>query len=284
MSEKIVLLEPKNFLANLAEYIIDRCKAGEKIENFILIMPNRRSGVYLRYFITQKIGKSVILPMIFSIDDFVDYHYENFITRDKKLNEPDALYVLYNLYKDYLGALDFWEFAPLGKRIYNDFEELKIYRRTKEEIQAVLMDLDLPDNSKTRILLENYPAVYERFYDTIYKNGFSTRSMRYFLTAEKIDWERDYKDFSLVMCLPFLLTESEKLFLRKALNSENFTLVLQNSKFVLDEFKNQFEENLPPIAVSSEQSLLPRDLQVELISTDDDISEIYLVANKLANF
>uniref|UniRef100_A0A7V3ZYU1 PD-(D/E)XK nuclease family protein n=1 Tax=candidate division WOR-3 bacterium TaxID=2052148 RepID=A0A7V3ZYU1_UNCW3 len=284
MSEKIVLLEPKNFLANLAEYIIDRCKAGEKIENFILIMPNRRSGVYLRYFITQKIGKSVILPMIFSIDDFVDYHYENFITRDKKLNEPDALYVLYNLYKDYLGALDFWEFAPLGKRIYNDFEELKIYRRTKEEIQAVLMDLDLPDNSKTRILLENYPAVYERFYDTIYKNGFSTRSMRYFLTAEKIDWERDYKDFSLVMCLPFLLTESEKLFLRKALNSENFTLVLQNSKFVLDELKNQFEENLPPLAVSSEQSLLPRDLQVELISTDDDISEIYLVANKLANF
>ncbi|MDI6850565.1 MAG: PD-(D/E)XK nuclease family protein [bacterium] len=282
-SEKIILLEPKNFLSNLAGYIVDKCEAGEKIENFIFIMPNRRSGVYLRYFITQRIGKPVVLPMIFSIDDFVDYHYENFIKRDKKLNEPDALYVLYDLYKDYLDTMVFWDFVSLGKRIYNDFEELKIYRRTKEEIQAVLTHLDLPENSRTRILLENYPAVYETFYDTINKNGFSTRSTRYFLTAEKIDLERDYKDFSVVMCLPFLLTESEKLFINRALDSENFTLVLQDSKFALDEFRNQFGEDLFPLAVSTEHPLLPQDLRVELIPTDDDISEIYLVADKLAN-
>ncbi|MEO0238654.1 MAG: PD-(D/E)XK nuclease family protein [candidate division WOR-3 bacterium] len=282
MDEKVVLLEPRNFLSNLAEYLIKNAEQDKKLSNFVIILPNRRSGVYLRYFISQKIGNPVILPMIFSIDDFVDYYYENFVKMDKKLAEHDALYILYTLYKDFLKELDFWDFATLGRRIYNDFEELKIHRRTKEELKLVLHDLDLPENSKTKILLENYPTVYEDFYNRINELGYSTRSSRYFVVADRINLERDFPEFQIVLCPPYLLTESERLFLEKAFNSVNFLLVLQKSKFVLEEFTIQFGKDLLGRDSTFEEPPLPQDLRVELISTDDDISEIFTIADRLS--
>ncbi len=282
MNEKVVLLEPRNFLSNLAECLIENAHQGKKLSNFVIILPNRRSGVYLRYFISQKIGNPVILPIIFSIDDFVDYYYENFVKMDKKLAEHDALYILYTLYKGFLKELDFWDFATLGRRIYNDFEELRIHRRTKEELKLVLHDLDLPENSKTKILLENYPIVYEEFYNRINELGYSTRSSRYFVVADRINLERDFPEFQIVLCPPFLLTESERLFLEKALSSENFLLILQKSKFVLEEFNIQFGKDLLGRDYTFEESPLPQDLKVELISTDDDISEVFTIAERLS--
>ncbi|MGB4730163.1 MAG: hypothetical protein WBI42_05185, partial [Candidatus Hydrothermia bacterium] len=74
-SKKFFLLPTRDFLKSLADdFVKYALQSGEPISRFIFIMPNRRSGVYLKYYISKRLNSPSFAPQVFSIDDFIDFY------------------------------------------------------------------------------------------------------------------------------------------------------------------------------------------------------------------
>lgn len=280
---KFILLPSRDFLPELAEeFIRYQSKSGKEFSDFLFIMPNRRSGVYLKYYISKRIKGPAFSPEIFSLEDFIDFYYENFVIADVKISLWDALYLLFEIFKEQEIFSDFLDFMPFGEKIFKDFEDFKIYRKNKDAIRTVLQDLELPAISKTKRILESYSEAYDRFYDLVVEKGFSTRSLRYFRVSDEIKNEGWLSEKQICLCPPFLLSESEKILLEKLLEWDNFSVLLQKSKFVLDEYEAYIKRH--DFILEQDLRSLKKfqgNVKVDFVPTDDDLSEAFVLEKNL---
>ncbi len=276
-NEKITWFKPRGFIEQMADFLLDKSRSEEDITNFIVILPNRRSGIYLKYFIGKKLAKTAFLPTVFSIDDFVDYYYESFIKADVKFDFWNAVYLLFEIFKEKSAQeLDFWDFVLFGGKIFNDLEEFKMFRLDSHKLREVFYGLDFPEKSILRFFLNSYPDVYEEFFKRIRKQGFSTRSSRYFDVADRIDPEIDLRGKKIFINPPFLLTPNEKIILEKLEKADDFYLILQDVEPVRESFGKSDRSGRERISGD-----FLDDLRVTLIPTDDDISEIFVLGELL---
>lgn len=284
-SKKFFLLPTRDFLKSLADdFVKYALQSGEPISRFIFIMPNRRSGVYLKYYISKRLNSPSFAPQVFSIDDFIDFYYENYILSDVKITSWDAEYLLYDIFKKLDVFSDFWEFVPFGSKILRDFEDFKINRRNTGDLQSVLIDVDLPNTVKIKRVLDIYPDAYEEFYRNLAEMGFSSRSLRYYKVSDEIASNEGFSDTGILLCPPFLLSECEKVLLEKLLKWDNFAVLLQKSKFVLEEYRDEIGMYEPDLfdGIKDLPTFQPG-AEVKLIPTDDDISEVLILEKELKN-
>ena len=93
---------------------------GENISNVCFVLPNRRAGLYLKKYLSQKIKHTTWSPSIFSIEDFVCH-----ITGLSIADQTTLIFEFYNVYTNIEGKNsqsfdDFIIWAQILLKDYND--------------------------------------------------------------------------------------------------------------------------------------------------------------------
>ena len=58
------------FLDKIAEQLFR--KFPDRMDNLAIVLPSKRSVVFLKYYLSKKIDKPIFLPNFFSIEEFVE--------------------------------------------------------------------------------------------------------------------------------------------------------------------------------------------------------------------
>lgn len=125
----------QSFLDQLSEYLLTKLPVD--IKNTSVVLPSRRSGIYLKHILGRKAGRALILPDIFSIEDFITgISYSSII---------DPVFLQFNLYavhqeiegENAQGLIEFLGWAPV---LLKDFNEIDLYLKDAEEVFGFLTE------------------------------------------------------------------------------------------------------------------------------------------------
>lgn len=105
------------------------------LQNITIVLPGRRSSLFLKNSIAKMAGKAILLPKILSIEDYI---FEGSGLR--KMEETSLLTKLFSVYKHKAGAdafpLD--EFLNTGKTLLADFNDVDDYILNPEDVFTYL--------------------------------------------------------------------------------------------------------------------------------------------------
>ena len=164
----------KPFLEKIADRLI--LKFPENMEKVAVVLPSKRSVVFLKYYLSQKISKPIFLPRFYSIEEFV----ENI----SGLNVIDNVSLQFYLYESYLKELgkekdDFNEFLNWSAILLQDFNEVdtnivdanSLYKNIKNVKELENWSIDNWSFSEKNLsdIQNNYVDFFESMYD-IYNN------------------------------------------------------------------------------------------------------------------
>ena len=92
------------------------------ISDCIIILPNKRSGFFLKEEINFQVSNTIFSPRIYEIDDFM-----SLVSGVEKISNTDIIFELYKTYcesKSRKKAENFEEFISWGKSLLVDFNEI----------------------------------------------------------------------------------------------------------------------------------------------------------------
>jgi len=216
---------------NLINLIASHLSASlTDFSRIFVVFPEQRPGHYLRKALGEKIGHSFLPPTIYSLDDFIDFLYSQFLRREEPLLETvEAVSLLYDLNEaspehSFSGQkkskLTFDEFFPVGNKIFQTLEELKMGLITMDKFLAIdeLAGEKIPEKTRTRLQKMSY--FYENFYWEVEQHRFSTRASRLEKVLAKFhpDWFTSLEE--VILAGFYLLTAAEFELLNKVLEAE----------------------------------------------------------------
>jgi CRISPR/Cas system-associated exonuclease Cas4 (RecB family) len=228
---------------SLIEEVLPLLTGNEKdYSSSLVVFPGKRPSHFLRKALAAKVGSSFIPPMVFSMDEFIDSLFDELST-GKKIETIDAVALLYNIHRKSptpLGGKGFMtpdSFFPLGLKIYRDIEELTIEAINPQMVKGIesFIAEGMPGQTIERLQYMSY--FYEQFYREIDAFGFSTRSRRYRLAAEKIDETGLGKFGRIIFAGFFALTNTEKNLFQKLLTYNNTVFVFQHGPGLNEKLK-----------------------------------------------
>jgi len=188
----------KPFLEKIAERLL--LKFPENLSSVALVLPTKRSVVFLKKYISLKTDQPLFLPKFFSIEEFIEE-----VSEMKVLDNISLQFYLYDAYlnssvsnKDSFSEFLNWSNTLL--RDYNDIDSSIIdpetlynnLRDVKELENWKLDNWSLSDNSlsinqKNFIsFFESLYPIYLNFTNTLTKKGFAYQGLANKIAAEKI--------------------------------------------------------------------------------------------------
>ncbi len=223
----------------------------------LIVFPGKRPGYYLRKIIGTRTGAGYIPPAIMSMDEFVDYVYENELKIiDRKIDSIDAAAILYDIHKSTtapLGGEHFKrvdDFLPLAMNIFKELEEFCIADISVERLHQTLAGYDAEQ-------LGTIVHYYTKFYEKTASENYSTRSLRYRNAANSID-DIQLSEFTHIICAGFfMLTKSERDIFSGLLKRDDALIIFQDGKGMREHLKElriqpeeiEVEETTPVIRV-----------------------------------
>ena len=197
----------KPFLEKIAERLIR--KFPENMDTISVVLPSKRSVVFLKNYLSTKISKPIFLPMFFSIEEFI----EN-ISGLKVLDNVSLQFYLYQSYLDSShGKVDsFSEFLDWGNILLQDFNDIDTNMVDSKSLFTNITSIKELDNwelqqwsfsnKKLTDSQKNYIEFFASLHD-IYKNfkkrliskNYAYQGLANFIAAEKIkdihiEWNR----------------------------------------------------------------------------------------------
>ena len=221
--------------ADLVEFISELIPT-ERAERCIVVFPGKRPGYFLKKHLAEGLKRPFRSPLIFSMDEFVDYLYEKLGFESLKIGAIDSIAILYEINRrNRLVAspaeeegeeLTLDEFLPWGFKLFRDLEELCIENVKPDRLRDIQGEIrDIPERVGEKLL--TLSEMYVSFYDEIEERGLSTRATRYRKVAEKMG-ELDLSDRAkIVLAGFFALTSSEKQIFEGLKSLENTVMVFQ---------------------------------------------------------
>lgn len=160
------------FLNKIAKELVD--KFGSSLVSTTIVLPNRRSKVFLINEIENNIPDTVFAPDICSIQEFMER-----ISGIRSLDAVEQLFEFYKIYSEVSSKEDkqsFEEFAPWAKVLLKDFSDIDAYLIDPDKIFQYLKEIkDIEHWSvaekKTEIIEKHlkfwslFPDFYRAFYD-----------------------------------------------------------------------------------------------------------------------
>jgi ATP-dependent helicase/nuclease subunit B len=219
--------------ADLIEVVTSRLEGkGKDYSKSLVVFPGKRPAHFLRRALAVKAGSSLIPPVIFSIDEFIDSLCggQGLV---KKLETIDAIALLYDIQidsKSQMGGSAFItpdSFIPLGLKIYRDLEELMIEGIPAAGLGNVeaFIEEGMPKYTEER--LRSLTSFYEEFYRKVDSLGFTTRSKRYRLALDRLH-QAELDRFNQIFIAGFFaLTDSEKKLFKALLSRDNTLFIFQ---------------------------------------------------------
>lgn len=153
----------KPFLYRVAEVIRDI--NPESAMNVCVVLPNRRSGLFLRKYLSEVYNKVVWAPDIFAIGDFV-----NEVSGVNIVELPLLMADLYKACQQVDPGTDIDTFLTYGPKVLNDFNQVDLYLVDPKVLfnylnQAKAMTLWNLDRKPLTELQENYIRFFNRLYN-----------------------------------------------------------------------------------------------------------------------
>jgi len=223
----------KPFLLEVAEDIISKHSG---LEDITIIFPNRRAALYLRHYLSQRIGKPSWAPNLLSIEEFFTK-----LSGFNQLDRLELIFRLYHIHKEMIGKDEsFDQFYFWGDMLLRDFDEVDKYlvdARYLFQDLSRMKELDdafdyLTDEQKEfllkfwkgfqeqassnkeqfLILWRKLGALYERFTQSLKKEGTGYEGMIQRSVIEKIQQGKlKYKPEGAIVFVGFnALTKAEE--------------------------------------------------------------------------
>jgi RecB family exonuclease len=159
-----------------------------------VVFPEKRPAYYLRKALAAREGTAFVPPRADSLDGFVDAVYaERLGFRDRPLSVLDAVALLFEINLSAparLGGGHFLSpdaFFPLGVKLFNDLEELRMAAVRAEDLAGADHWTEETIPAETVGRLQSLAFFYERFYVALGMRGFSTQASRFRAVAERLD-------------------------------------------------------------------------------------------------
>jgi PD-(D/E)XK nuclease superfamily len=131
----------KPFLEILAEDLLTAM--GDGFSKSCVVFPSRRSGIFFRKCVAEKIPSPLWLPEIYSIQDFIN-KFSPYLMLDKLT----LVFELFEVYRKFDEDSSFEKFYPWGEMLLGDFDDI---------------DKNLVDASRLFRILEEHKEVEEDF-------------------------------------------------------------------------------------------------------------------------
>lgn len=112
--------EMHGFLKNVTQKVYE--KHSDNISSIIIIVPNKRSQIFLKKEISRVAKKTIFSPIIYDIESFM-----SIISGIEKISDSELLFEFYNIYLNNIKEEDqqtFEEFVSWAKTLLNDFSEI----------------------------------------------------------------------------------------------------------------------------------------------------------------
>jgi RecB family exonuclease len=230
------------FLEKIADYLIET--SADNISETCLVFPNRRAGLYLKKYLSQKLKKNIWSPSIFSIEDFVCH-----ITGFRIADPTTLLFDFYNIYKKIEGikAQNFDEFMNWAQVLLSDYNDADMNLADTEKLfeylnEAKAISLWNLDNSS----LTDHEKEYLKFYKSLgkYYAEFSSfllgrntvyQGLAHKFAAENIDKLIGSIKFNKIIFAGFnALTASEEKIIRAFLDAGKADIFWDAEKYYTD--------------------------------------------------
>ena len=107
------------FIENVVQDLI---RKNHPISDYIFILPNKRSGLFLKREVSKASNKTIFSPLIYDIDEFM-----SLISGVEKVSDTELLFDLYKVYEETTNLDNkesFEEFISWGKTLIKDFNEI----------------------------------------------------------------------------------------------------------------------------------------------------------------
>ena len=213
----------KPFLEKIAERLL--LKFSENMSSVALVLPTKRSVVFLKKYISLKTNLPLFLPKFFSIEEFIEevsemkvldnislqfYLYDAYLksSNSKKDSFSEFLNWSNTLLKDY-NDIDSSMIDP--QILYNNLKDVKQLENWKLD-QWSLSDESLSMNQKSFIsFFESLYPIYLKLTDKLINNGFAYQGLANKIAAEKINTTKFVWDKIWFVGLNALTTSEHKI-------------------------------------------------------------------------
>ena len=102
--------------------IQDLNSKDQNLSNYIFVLPNKRSSLFLKNEISKVSNKTIFSPVIYDIDEFM-----SLISGVEKISDTELLFDFYQVYLENSKeetVESFEEFISWGKMLIRDFNEI----------------------------------------------------------------------------------------------------------------------------------------------------------------
>jgi len=155
----------KTFLNKIAEELL--CKLGNSLTDITIVLPNKRSKIFLIKEIEKITTQTIFAPNICSIQEFTER-----ISGIRSLDDIEQLFEFYNVYTEVIEASErqpFEQFASWAKILLKDFNDIDAYLIEPEKILEYIKEIkDIenwsPSEKKTEMVEK-----YLKFWDLLPK-------------------------------------------------------------------------------------------------------------------
>ncbi len=278
---RLILIPPSY---NMIEFVADRIDLSTRdFSNYVVVFPGRRPAHFLRKELSNRIKGGFVPPRIFSMDDFVDFLYEEHLAyHRRRIDSLDAVAILYEIHREFSkpiggeGFLSPESFLALGTRIFRDIEECLIENISPEQVKMVdhsVTDM-IPDESIGK--LQALSHFYKEFYVRLQEMNLSTRSVRYTTVAQEL--EALPKEINIILAGFLALTKTEEKLFKRLDELSDILLVMQKT-VRFDDLFQRLKKIFSKVDELMDDN--PADPEIELYSSPDRHGQIFVVAEKI---
>ena len=112
----------QTFLQNFTDYLYENHK--DNLENVCVVFPSKRAGLYLKKYLSEKIDKSVWLPQIFAVEDFISE-----LSTFELTDNITLIFELFEIHKEIENdeSKSVEDFLNIADLMLHDFNDIDLY-------------------------------------------------------------------------------------------------------------------------------------------------------------
>ncbi|MCK5692435.1 MAG: hypothetical protein KAI08_06285, partial [Bacteroidales bacterium] len=164
-------------LKRLADYLLRTAKEGE--DDLLVILPNRRAGLFLQRYLSESTDSSMWMPRVSGIGDFIESESE------LRLSDPVELqFRLYDIYSTMVEEAEpLDQFMPWGEMMIRDFDELDKYLVDAEQMFRNIRDLKALEEPLAGLEPEQLIFI-RQFWEGFYEGDMTPEKRQFLQTWE----------------------------------------------------------------------------------------------------
>lgn len=166
-----------NFLRSVAQYYTEGAKGRPALERVTFILPNKRSGLFLKQYIRESVQGVAMMPRLMTM--------RNFLSIYAKYPEAEGLSLLFTLYNAYRNVMsrkgrsnaikEFDSFVFWGDMMMSDFDDID---KSLVEAKALFSNIKNIKEIQADFLTEEQKEVVRRIWG---ENRFTAETERFWL-------------------------------------------------------------------------------------------------------